>query len=92
MTGVIPLHPEASLSLALAVIESSSAPIVLLDGNLCVIAASTSFYQAFLIDPKTAAAKQFSQLGGGEWNVARYRSCWRQRRPESRMCMVTRWI
>ncbi|MBP1861930.1 sensor histidine kinase [Rhizobium herbae] len=70
MTAVTPLHPEASLSLALAVIASSSAPIVLLDGNLCVIAASTSFYQAFLIDPKTAAAKKFSQLGAGEWNVA----------------------
>lgn len=70
MTAVTPLHPEASLSLALAVIASSSAPIVLLDGNLCVIAASTSFYQAFLIDSETAAGKQFLQLGDGEWNVA----------------------
>lgn len=70
MTAVTPLYPEASLSLALAVIASSSAPIVLLDDKLCVIAASTSFYQAFLIDPKTAPEKQFSQLGDGEWNVA----------------------
>nr|WP_064248206.1 sensor histidine kinase [Rhizobium leguminosarum]OAP93794.1 histidine kinase [Rhizobium leguminosarum] len=70
MTAVIPLHPEASLSLALAVIASSSAPIVLLDGNLCVIAASASFYDAFLIDSETAAAKKFSQLGEGEWHVA----------------------
>ncbi|MCV9965683.1 sensor histidine kinase [Pararhizobium sp. BT-229] len=70
MTAITPLHPEASLSLALAVIASSSAPIVLLDGNLCVIAASNSFYQAFLIDSKTTEAKQFSQIGEGEWNVA----------------------
>ncbi len=70
MTVVTPLHPEASLSLALAVIASSSAPVVLLDGNLRVIAASTSFYQAFLIDPTTAPEKQFSKLGDGEWNVA----------------------
>ncbi|MFT2215455.1 sensor histidine kinase [Rhizobium giardinii] len=70
MAADTPLHPDASLSLALAVVASSSAPIVLLDGHLCVIAASTSFYQAFLIDPKTAAGKRFSQLGEGEWNVA----------------------
>lgn len=70
MTAVTPLHPEASLSLALAVIASSSAPIVLLDADLGVIAASASFYDAFLIDPKVDAGKKFQQLGNGEWNVA----------------------
>lgn len=70
MTRDTPLHPETSLSLALAVIASSSAPIVLLDGDLRVVAASTSFYRAFRIDASTAAAKRFTQLGDGEWNLA----------------------
>lgn len=70
MTTDTPLHPEASLSLALAVIASSSAPIVLLDGDLRVIAASTSFYQAFRIDARMAAARKFTRIGEGEWNVA----------------------
>lgn len=47
MTIVIPLDPQASLSLALAIIESSSAPVVLLDGSLCVTAASASFCNPF---------------------------------------------
>ncbi len=70
MTIVMPLHPEASLSLALAVIASSSAPVVLLDGNLCVIAASVSFCNAFLIDAEAAAGRPFAQIGDGAWNVA----------------------
>ncbi|MDB5523676.1 MAG: histidine kinase [Rhizobium sp.] len=70
MTSVTPLYTEGSLSLALAVIASSSAPVVLLDANLCVISASTSFYQAFLIDSGTAVTKRFTELGNGEWNVA----------------------
>ncbi len=70
MTIVMPLHPEASLSLALAVIASSNAPVVLLDGNLCVIAASVSFCNAFLIDAEAAAGRPFAQIGDGAWNVA----------------------
>ena len=69
MTGVVPLNPEASHSLALAVITSSSAPLVLLDDSLRVIAASTSFYRTFMIDANTAPGKTFQKLGDGEWNV-----------------------
>ncbi|WP_454287732.1 sensor histidine kinase [Rhizobium arsenicireducens] len=69
MTIMTPLHPEASLSLALAVIASSSAPVVLLDGNLCVIATSVSFSNAFLIAPEAAVARPFAQIGDGAWNV-----------------------
>ena len=38
-------------SLALAVVGSSTAPLVLLDGDLKVIAASASFFTAFQINP-----------------------------------------
>jgi two-component sensor histidine kinase len=60
---------EARDSLALAVIVSSNAPVLLLDGTLNVIAASDSFCDAFGIDPNPAAGTPFSTLGAGEWDV-----------------------
>jgi len=64
-----PLHPEAANSLMLAVIASSNAPLLLLDGDLTVIAASKSFCDAFGIDQATITSLHLSALGYGEWNV-----------------------
>jgi len=69
-----PLHPDGPLSLALAVVGSSTAPLVLLDGDLNVIAASASFFKAFQIDPAGAVGASFLDLGDGEWNLPRLRS------------------
>ena len=55
MTAPTPIHPDGPLSLALAVVGSSTAPLVLLDGDLNIIAASASFFTAFKIDPAGAA-------------------------------------
>jgi two-component sensor histidine kinase len=60
---------EAADSLALAVIASSNAPVLLLDGALGVVAASESFCAAFQIDPDRAAGRPLSALGDGEWNA-----------------------
>jgi two-component sensor histidine kinase len=60
---------EAADSLALAVIASSNAPVLLLDGALTVVAASDSFCAAFHIDPDRAAGRPLAALGDGEWNV-----------------------
>jgi hypothetical protein len=69
------LHPEATaLSLMLAVIASSDAPLVLLDGDLKIIAASTSFCRAFQIDPASVTGSPFAALGQGEWNVPQLNS------------------
>jgi two-component sensor histidine kinase len=54
--------------LALAVVGSSSTPLLLLDGELVVIAASASFYQAFEIDAPAAPGRKLFELGAGEWN------------------------
>tara|TARA_R110002020_G_scaffold127531_3_gene286106 strand:+ start:7967 stop:9013 length:1047 start_codon:yes stop_codon:yes gene_type:complete len=64
------LHPHDSLNLTLAVIASSSVPVLLLDGELSVIAASAAFYNAFGIDARTGATQQFAALGDGEWGGA----------------------
>jgi two-component sensor histidine kinase len=70
LTAPIMIHPEpAALSLVLAVIASSDAPLVLLDGSLTVIGASTSFCRAFHLDPAHVSGKLISALGQGEWNV-----------------------
>jgi two-component sensor histidine kinase len=66
--------PDMALSLVLAVVESSGAPLLLLDGDLAVIAASASFCRAFQIDPATVAGRRLFELGAGEWNVRQLRS------------------
>jgi len=43
--------PTVAESLTLALIASSDAPLLLLDGDLRVVAASQSFGRAFGIDP-----------------------------------------
>jgi len=65
---------DAALSLAMAVVTSSPGPLLLLDGDLNVIAASDSFSQAFGIDTVNAAGRHLSYLGGGEWDVPQLRS------------------
>ncbi len=77
LSMVVPInfHPEAAgLSLMLAVIASSDAPLVLLDGQLAVIAASASFCRAFQIDPASVPGKRLSELGNGEWDVPQLNS------------------
>ena len=56
-------------SLALAMTVSSSTPLLLLDGDLSVIAASDAFCAAFEIDVAQARGRRFSDLGAGEWDV-----------------------
>jgi len=62
-------HSDLALNLALAVIASSTAPLLLLSGNLTLIAASKSFCRAFDIEPANVARRSLSELGSGEWNI-----------------------
>jgi two-component sensor histidine kinase len=62
-------HPDVVLNLALAVITSSTAPLLLLHEDLTVIAASKSFCNAFQIDPATLEGLPLRKLGAGEWDV-----------------------
>ncbi len=70
MTIPVNVHREpVAPSLVLAVIVASNEPLILLDANLRIIAASTSFCRAFDIDPTIVAGKRITELGKGEWNV-----------------------
>lgn len=69
-----PPPPDAPLGLALAVVGFSEIPLLLLDGDLSVIAASDSFWEQFDLDPARSLGRHLSQLGRGEWNAPRLRS------------------
>jgi two-component sensor histidine kinase len=55
-------------------IASSDAPILLLNDDLNVIAASASFCRVFQIDPSTTDDRSLFLLGQGEWDVPQLRS------------------
>ena len=66
--------PAVADTLALALVTASDAPILLLDGDLVVIAASASFSRAFQIDPATIPGASLFALGAGEWEVPQLRA------------------
>ncbi|MCL6740581.1 ATP-binding protein [Sphingomonas sp. RB56-2] len=61
-------------TLATALVTSSKAPLLLLDDNVVVIGASTSFCNAFNLDPLTIANRKLADLGAGEWDVPQLNS------------------
>jgi len=65
---------EAALSLSTAVVASSPGPLLLLDGDLRIVAASASFFEAFEIDAIATAGQSFASLGAGEWAAPRLKS------------------
>lgn len=62
------MHPAAdpASTLAMALIIASQAPIVVLDGELDVVAASASFYRSFELVPPVAGRVNLGELGQGE--------------------------
>jgi two-component sensor histidine kinase len=69
----VPASPLAD-NLALAMVAASDAPLLLLDGDLNVVAVSRSFCGAFRVDPATAPGQSIFALGAGEWDLPRLRS------------------
>jgi two-component system, sensor histidine kinase PdtaS len=61
-------------SLALALIESSRSPVLLLDGQSVIVGASRSFCSAFGFEPEELGGKRLEDLGDGEWDVPQLRS------------------
>lgn len=75
MTAHLTIHPDdPGLSLALAMVVSSTAPLLLLDGEQKILAASASFCETFGIAPAAVPGRQLYELGAGEWDVPQLRS------------------
>jgi two-component sensor histidine kinase len=58
---------SAALSLALAVVEASRDPLLLLDGELTIVEASASFLSGFDLRRDGVRGFCLSNLGAGEW-------------------------
>jgi len=74
MPPVVPNSTDHGLNLALAVVASSHAPILLLDENRVVVAASGAFCLAFGIDSSDIAGRELASLGAGEWAIPQLQS------------------
>jgi len=67
MSIPVPDHVEAASTLA--VIAYSNEPLLFLDADLRVIAASHSFCRTFGMEAASLPGKRILELGGGEWNI-----------------------
>lgn len=70
----LPPPPAVALTLAIAMVASSGTPLLLLDGQLDVIAASLAFCRAFEVDSGKVTGRVMFSLGAGEWELPRLRS------------------
>lgn len=74
MVETTALPNETVTSLAMALVESSKAPLLLLDDDVVVIGASTSFCNTFNVDPATITNRRLADVGAGEWDVPQLNS------------------
>jgi chemotaxis protein methyltransferase CheR len=55
--------------LAEAIVDAIREPLLVLDPELRVIAASRSFYRTFAVAPRKTEGRLLFELGDGEWNI-----------------------
>jgi PAS domain-containing protein len=60
---------DDACALAQAMVDTVREPLIVLDKDLRVIAASRSFYVKFSTDPDDTQGKHFYELGNGEWDI-----------------------
>ncbi|MDB5454858.1 MAG: histidine kinase, partial [Caulobacter sp.] len=65
---------DVALSLTLAVVASSPGPLLLLDGDLAIVAASTSFCETFDARRADLMGLRLYAVGAGEWDTSQLRS------------------
>src|SRR6476620_7813099 len=75
MAGRNPLAAVAlGQSLAEAIVDTVREPLVVLDRDLRVIAASRSFYRTFAAEPGNTEGRMLYELGDGQWNIPALRT------------------
>jgi two-component sensor histidine kinase len=60
-------------ALAHAIVDTVREPLVVLDRDLRVVAASRSFYLTFKVNPDNTEGKLLYELGDGEWDIPKLR-------------------
>ena len=75
MSGYNPLAIIArGNTLAQAIVDTVREPLIVLDGDLRVIAASRSFYRTFAAEPEETEGRLLFELGDGQWNIPALRN------------------
>jgi two-component sensor histidine kinase len=64
---------EDACALAQAMVDTVREPLIVLDKDLRVIAASRSFYVKFETSPDDSRGKHLYELGNGEWDIPKLR-------------------
>ena len=65
---------QSACAFAEAIVATVREPLVVLDQDLRVIAASRSFYRTFKVDPGNTEGHLLYELGNGEWDIPQLRS------------------
>jgi PAS domain-containing protein len=65
---------EDACALAQAMVDTVREPLIVLDKDLRVIAASRSFYVKFTTNPDDSQGKHLYELGDGEWDIPKLRA------------------
>ena len=77
-SGVSDHNPLATVAhghtLAEAIVDTLREPLVVLDRDLRVIAASRSFYRTFAAEPRSTQGRKLYLLGDGQWNIPALRT------------------
>jgi chemotaxis protein methyltransferase CheR len=55
--------------LAQAIVSTIPEPFLVLDAELCVVAANRAFFRAFALAPEHTHGVQLYALGGGQWDI-----------------------
>jgi two-component sensor histidine kinase len=61
-------------TLAQAIVDTVREPLLVLDTDLRVLAASRSFYRAFKVSPSTTQGQLLYELGDGQWDIPELRT------------------
>jgi chemotaxis protein methyltransferase CheR len=68
MSTTIPGVEDAQ-TLAQAIVDTIHEPLLVLDGDLTVLAASRAFYEIFKVNPAHTMGRLLYDLGDGQWNI-----------------------
>jgi len=60
---------EESLIYITTVVDVIREPVIILDKNLCILAANDPFYSTFQVDSKDTVGKNVYELGNGQWDI-----------------------
>ena len=71
-------------TLAEAIVDTVREPLVVLDRDLRVIAASRSFYRTFAAEPRNTQGRMIYELGDGQWNIPGLRTVLEEVIPKQR--------